>query len=362
MRARLIALLMLSTVRGIMSHRNAAARLIPRLDASARKGDAGRVLVVGGSAEYTGAPFYAGVAALKTGADLASIACSPPAAIPIKCYSPELMVQPMLPCTGSPDAAADADAWTALLSRMQVVVVGPGLGRDPVTLAHLPALVRGVAAAGLPLIIDGDGLYAVSRNPSLLAGVRDVVLTPNGGEFARLVEAFVPGMPADHGDAAAALSATLPGVVVVRKGARDEIWLTPRAATAAANATIAAASAPTPAGAGGGDLVMSSSPAEGGHVVIVEDAGCPRRCGGQGDILAGALATWVAWARRYARVHGEPLQPLLQEAAAAAASLTRAAGAAAFRKHGRATTAPDIIAQLGPAFAELFDASGGSDR
>jgi ATP-dependent NAD(P)H-hydrate dehydratase len=56
------------------------------------KGNCGKVAVVGGSAEYTGAPYYAAVAALRTGSDLAHVFCPLEALIPIKCYSPEIIV------------------------------------------------------------------------------------------------------------------------------------------------------------------------------------------------------------------------------------------------------------------------------
>jgi ATP-dependent NAD(P)H-hydrate dehydratase len=56
------------------------------------KGNSGKVAVIGGSAEYTGAPYYAAVAALRTGSDLAHVFCPQEALIPIKCYSPEIIV------------------------------------------------------------------------------------------------------------------------------------------------------------------------------------------------------------------------------------------------------------------------------
>jgi NAD(P)H-hydrate repair Nnr-like enzyme with NAD(P)H-hydrate dehydratase domain len=52
------------------------------------KGNQGRICVIGGSLEYTGAPYFAGITALKLGADLVHIICSRSAAIPIKSYSP----------------------------------------------------------------------------------------------------------------------------------------------------------------------------------------------------------------------------------------------------------------------------------
>ena len=68
--------------------------VVPPLDASNHKGTMGRVGVVGGSKDYCGAPYYAAVSALKFGADLSWVYCSQEAAIPIKSYSPELMVTP----------------------------------------------------------------------------------------------------------------------------------------------------------------------------------------------------------------------------------------------------------------------------
>lgn len=68
--------------------------VVPPLQSLGHKGSGGRVGVIGGSQDYCGAPFYSAVSALKFGADLSWIYCSQSAAIPIKSYSPELMVTP----------------------------------------------------------------------------------------------------------------------------------------------------------------------------------------------------------------------------------------------------------------------------
>lgn len=69
---------------------------VPQLSTDMHKGEAGRVGIIGGSLEYTGAPYYAGIAALKTGCDLVHIFCPQSAGLPIKSYSPELIVHPLL--------------------------------------------------------------------------------------------------------------------------------------------------------------------------------------------------------------------------------------------------------------------------
>ena len=70
--------------------------LVPPLVASRYKGQAGKVGVLGGCSDYTGAPFYAAISALKLGADLSHVFCEERAAAPIKSYSPELIVHGVL--------------------------------------------------------------------------------------------------------------------------------------------------------------------------------------------------------------------------------------------------------------------------
>ena len=75
--------------------------LVPPLVATSYKGSSGKVGVVGGCFEYTGAPFYAALTALKLGADLSHVFCDEAAAVPIKSYSPELIVHGCL--RGAPE-------------------------------------------------------------------------------------------------------------------------------------------------------------------------------------------------------------------------------------------------------------------
>lgn len=98
---------------------------IPKLTSKLHKGQCGRIGVIGGSLEYTGAPYFAAISALKLGADLVYVFCTNDAAPVIKSYSPELIVNPLL----SEENAVDKIApW---LERLHSLVIGPGLGRDP---------------------------------------------------------------------------------------------------------------------------------------------------------------------------------------------------------------------------------------
>jgi ATP-dependent NAD(P)H-hydrate dehydratase len=117
----------------------------------------------------------------------------------------------------------------------------------------------------------------------------------------------------------------------------------------------------------------------------VDGVGSPRRCGGQGDVLAGALGTFLAWARNAERLRGgngtgaagavggeggaDPDRSARTVLAAAygASLVTRSAAALAFAQHGRAMTTPDLIAQLGRGFQaafpdSLFEAAGDDEE
>lgn len=62
--------------------------IFPTLFCKGLKGENGRIGVIGGSYEFTGAPFYSAISALKSGGDLAHIFCSKSSSISIKSYSP----------------------------------------------------------------------------------------------------------------------------------------------------------------------------------------------------------------------------------------------------------------------------------
>jgi NAD(P)H-hydrate repair Nnr-like enzyme with NAD(P)H-hydrate dehydratase domain len=60
------------------------------------KGQHGKVMVIGGSSAYTGAPYFAAFSAMRVGADYGNVYCTRNAAQPIKSYAPELVVYPVM--------------------------------------------------------------------------------------------------------------------------------------------------------------------------------------------------------------------------------------------------------------------------
>lgn len=363
--------------------------LVPELDSSRyHKGQAGKIGVVGGCSEYTGAPYFAAMSALKMGADLAHVFCAEGAGQVIKSYSPELIVHPYLregvkdvtvtvdgeevhAVTYDEDAVFEAmEKVTPWLHRMDAIVVGPGLGRDPTMSEIAKRIIAFAHERDVPLVIDADGLRVLMEDQGLIGGPGRAVLTPNKAELGRFSAqiARTRGDPPPETTMAQAryVTAQLDGPVVVAKGEVDIVAL---------------------------DVVgESTGPSEVGRRtssfrrhLVCDEPGSPRRCGGQGDVLAGSIATFLAWATRskeaeraIARridVEGDHVEgdliaagdgpeyqthPSLAPsavsvvAAYAGCLVTRVAARAAFERKRRSMLATDVIEELGETMQRLF--------
>ena len=79
----------------------------------------------------------------------------------------------------------------ALLKRLHVLIVGPGLGREDYMQEYARMAVGLAREQKMYLVIDADGLYMVGKDTSLISGYEKAVLTPNVVEFKRLSEVVV---------------------------------------------------------------------------------------------------------------------------------------------------------------------------
>jgi len=148
-------------------------KLFPDLTSSLHKGSSGKVAVIGGSLQYTGAPYFAGYTALRVGADLVTVFTSPSAAPSIKGYSPELMVAPILIETTQTscedDAKGVAKQVISMLSRCDSLIIGPGLGRDPLVLKSVADIITEARSRAIPMIIGCPVFLLVSFYLCLLS-------------------------------------------------------------------------------------------------------------------------------------------------------------------------------------------------
>src|SRR5215472_2484114 len=177
--------------------RDFAACLAPR-PRDSNKGMYGHVLIVGGSVGKSGAAAMAGMAALRAGTGLATVATAKSALPNVAGFAAELMTEPLPETdTGAISAASLKDGQLQqLASTMTVVAIGPGIGRHPETVEFVR---EAVAELKCPLVIDADGLNAFDGKTELLDGSkRPLVLTPHPGEMSRLAGISTKAVQADR--------------------------------------------------------------------------------------------------------------------------------------------------------------------
>ena len=159
-------------------------QILPRRERNTHKGDYGRLLIIGGSVGYTGAPTLTAKAAVRTGAGLVHLGVPESIYTITAVKNDEAMPFPLK----DRDGKLTQDALPMILDWMKkcdVCVLGPGLGRTEELFRLVRAIVR---AADKPLVLDADAIFAVSRDLSLLDRAKGAVyLTPHDGEFRHLV-------------------------------------------------------------------------------------------------------------------------------------------------------------------------------
>lgn len=308
-------------------------KTIPSLTSKSHKGSSGRISVLGGSEKYTGAPFYASMSALRTGADLATIYCASEASVPIKTYSPELMVESVYDANimnsklqtheknQNVHIQEMVEKVLSGIDRTHALIIGPGLGREPNVMMATAEVIKEAKRKGISMILDADALYLISleeyrhviselSSPSPSKSV--VVLTPNVVEYKRLVDNIAGGSEDS-------LKQALPGVIMIQKGAHDVIEYYPRRN-------------------------------EQSKRMICKEQGGLKRSGGIGDILAGCIGTFVAWNQILAK---DEQETDIVMSCFLATAITKRATYLAFEKRKRAMTAPDVLEEIGFAVEEI---------
>jgi NAD(P)H-hydrate epimerase len=199
---------------------------LPKLEkrpVEGHKGTFGKVLIVGGSGGFSGAPALAGKAALRSGAGLVRVA------VPRSVQSVVATLDPCYTTIGLSDDSGQLASKTVpemakYLPDNDVIAFGPGVGTGAGVKDVLFSLL---AIEGLKLIIDADGLNVLSQcgGPGgwLEKKKAAVVLTPHPGEMARLWKSiFREPMPDDREECAGRF-AEKTGCVVVLKGAKTVV-------------------------------------------------------------------------------------------------------------------------------------------
>ena len=237
------------------------ARVAVGLDkAGGHKFSHGHALVLAGGVGHGGAGRLAARGALRIGAGVVTLACPPEAVAENAARLDAIMLRPV----------ADAAALAGVLDdkRINALCLGPGLGTGQaqadlmsVALAAPPPPSPPHKGEGRCLVLDADALTLMAREPALFAAVHPgCVLTPHGGEFARLFPDIAARLeaPCTRGPAYSKVDATRDaaaraGCVVLFKGP-DTVIASPDG-TCAINSAAYERAVPWLATAGSGDVL-----------------------------------------------------------------------------------------------------------
>ncbi len=261
----------------------------------AKKGDFGRIMVIGGSDVFSGAPALAGMAAYRAGADLVGVV-APDGVVPaIRSYSPNLMVASTGTRILSPDAV---ELVLQYADRNDVIALGPGLGRAEETRAAVLDILKSLMDKQRKIVLDADGLKMIAGS-GIKFNPENTVLTPHWGEL-RVIVGHDLGDSSDLNNriARATEAATLYDSVVLLKGATD--------------------------------VIVHPD----GRFKLNKTGCAAMTVGGTGDVLTGITATFLS--------RGKGAFP----AASAAAFVSGLAGERAFEKYGDHIVATDLLEEI----------------
>jgi NAD(P)H-hydrate epimerase len=167
---------------------------LPKPHATMHKGEAGHVLVLGGSPALTGAPMLSALGAMRSGAGLVTIGSPKQLIHEIKHAWPDIMGLPL--GTGDDWNGACARELGDHLSRFDAVVLGPGLGRSSGALEFLTSYLDNPHPNTL---LDADALYFLAGDKKIMAKVpKTSLVTPHPGEMARFFNVTSRDINADR--------------------------------------------------------------------------------------------------------------------------------------------------------------------
>jgi len=193
---------------------------LPPRNPDGHKGSFGQALFIAGAAGYYGAPYLSAMSYLKAGGGYSRLAA--PASITpfIAGRGSEIVFVPQKETSAGGISFENKQALLELAHKMDMVILGPGLSLESET----RQIVRELATEiDRPLLIDGDGISAISKNPEIIRQrTASTILTPHLGEMSRLTKKTIREIEKNKIDAVRRTACDLQAIVVL-KGAHSLI-------------------------------------------------------------------------------------------------------------------------------------------
>ena len=161
---------------------------LDRRKSTSHKGNNGKILIVGGSKDYHGAPAIAGLSAISSGADLVFIACPESASVAIKEVSLDLIVKGLKSENEDYLNLDNLDEILKIIDKADIdtVLLGPGSGQNEETGKLFNVLAKKIEKS---LVMDADALKLV--DPIIIKNKDNLIITPHLSEFKSFFKDYI---------------------------------------------------------------------------------------------------------------------------------------------------------------------------
>lgn len=269
------------------------AKMFPRRDPNSHKGQNGRVLIIGGSLNYFGAPVLAGLGALGSGADLVYLLVPECNFDVSRSFYPDFIVRKY---PGNFVNSRTLDSAVELLPNVDAVLMGPGVSEDPESVRIIARIIQ---KAQCHVVLDAEAIPAIAQLGLQTSNEKNhhLTITPHRREMDEITEGALPDDPEELEKIVTDFAHKW-GITILMKGPHDII----------------------------------ASPHQTTRVNTTGNAGMT--VGGTGDVLAGLTASLIS----------QRISPY--EACQCAAFLNGAAGDNLYRQKGYNFMATDVALEL----------------
>lgn len=266
---------------------------LKKRDPFSHKGDNGRVLIIGGSNEYYGAPILAAKGALRAGCDLVYLYVPECNFEVTRNAAPDFIVKKYKGDFFSPRAASEIIEFG---KKCDAVLLGPGLSNRETVIEGVFEILKELR---IPTVLDASAMFALKKIKKFPLE-QDILITPHHNEFSNLVDRDIEVKESDA-----------QSMVLLRSLAMDlHLNIVLKGAT---------------------DLVVSDE----GEIWKNKTGNAGMTVGGTGDVLAGVAVSLIA--------QGNPTFLAGQ----AAAYINGEAGSEAFKEFGNGLMASDLVEKVG---------------
>ena len=162
-------------IKPIIINKSILRKVFKKRPKNAKKGDFGKLLVVGGSKLYHGSPTFNAMAAYRSGVDLVFVLAPERAANLIASFSPDIITYPL---KGDFIKEEHVEEILAFAKKCNAIVIGGGMGREKETLEAIRSIIKNVS---IPCVIDADAIYAIGETKDKIRN--NSIITPHRFEF-----------------------------------------------------------------------------------------------------------------------------------------------------------------------------------